>query len=289
MENTRKSTFRSQIILLPTYISIIGVLVFFGLLISVYMNVNNGKQVLKEQFQMSVYLRAESDSLQRDSLGKALKHIAGVKDVKYTSKEQGLIEWQKENGVNEADILGFNPIPDAYYLTFLEKYIQGDSLKNIKANIENSLVVREAFYKQAMADNLDKYARNIGLILSSITLLLGIISVLLIYQTVRITLYSKRYIIKSMQLVGATASFIRRPFIVQMLMLGVISGITASFIILFLSLYFTKNFEFLPWIDLNKQFVVTIISLTLLGAFISSISAYTAINKYLRMKIDDLI
>ncbi|MGZ5304629.1 MAG: cell division protein FtsX, partial [Bacteroidia bacterium] len=136
--------------------------------------------------------------------------------------------------------------------------------------------------------DIDKNVRIVGIVVLSFALLMGAVSIALINNTIRLTLYSKRFLIKSMQLVGATRNFIRKPFIIKGSVIGLLSSIFACILIAAALYIFTKYFPELKLIQNYTQLAALFAGIIVLGIFISSISSYFAINKYLKMKLDDL-
>ncbi|MCX6350407.1 MAG: permease-like cell division protein FtsX [Bacteroidetes bacterium] len=283
-----ESNRRRIISYLPAFLSISMVMFLAGLFGIFLMHVSSIKKEIKENILLSVYFKDEVKQADILRLQKELEAKQFVLKAEYISKEQGLKYWKDDLGKNPQDLLGFNPFPNSLDVKFKEEYVNDLHLNTLKKQLEENLFVREVSYDVDIVKNIDHNIRMIGLILLSISLLMIFVSLALINNTIRLTLYSKRFLIKSMQYVGATWWFIRRPFIMQGVILGLASGLFAcTLLATTLSLVY-HYFPVLNVLDGYLSIIVTLFVITITGMFISGVSSYFALNRYLRMKLDDL-
>lgn len=235
--------------------------------------------------ELGIYFKEEARDPDIFALQKQMESLHFVKSAQYISKEEALKIMQADE---EVKVLGFNPYPKSLSIRFDADFVTKDSLEKIKKKFENHITVREILYNKEQIENIDRNVRMAGIILLSLSLLMGIVSFLLINNTIRLTLYSKRFLIKSMQLVGATQGFIRKPFVMQGAILGLVSSLFAAALLVFSLWLFTIKFPELA--EIRNYFILSgfILGLISLGVFLSGLSSYFAINKYLRMKLDQL-
>jgi len=211
-----------------------------------------------------------------------------VLSSKIISKDEAIKMENQVEGGNMVDFLGYNPLFTSIALKLHEGYVIKDSLEKIKKFILQSNVVRDVTWPNIVVDQMNSNLRKIGIILGSISVLLLIIVIFLIDNTVRLAMFSNRFLIKTMQMVGATRSFITRPFDVRAFLNGLMSGIVAV-IGLWIIISFANNQ--LPVLSLlNDPLLLTLLmgGMIVLGIFISMISTHRSVVKYLKMHVDDL-
>ncbi|MEL7004083.1 MAG: permease-like cell division protein FtsX, partial [Bacteroidota bacterium] len=233
-------------------------------------------------------------SNQRIQIQKTLssKDYAAKKDdeiqISFVSKEEAADTFIKETGEDFSAFLGDNPLRDAYTLKISPEYHENEKLKTIKAELEQSNGIFEVVYVESLVDSINKNLTKISLFLLGFAAILLLVVVMLINNTIKLALFSQRFLIRSMQLVGAKAQFIQKPFLARAAIYGILAGLIAS-----VSLYVLMNFANTKIEDLatlqedNKIFILFGI-LLLLGALIGFSSTYRAINKYLKMSLDEL-
>lgn len=273
---------------LPAFLSITLVIFLGGLFGIFLLHAGKLKKEIKENLQLNVYFKDDAREADIIRLQKQMEAIPYVIGVKYTSKDEALKKWQQDLGENPMSVLDFNPFPNSLDVRFQSDYVAVDSLEQIKNKLEKNLSVREVTFDKAIVSNIDRNIKMVGLILLSFALLMGLVSITLINNTIRLTLYSKRFLIKSMQFVGATQNFIRRPFIIKGILLGFLSGIFAALLLmltLYIVTYYFPNLEALQnYIHIGLLLFLIII----IGIAVSGLSSYFAINRYLKLKLDDL-
>lgn len=283
-----KKRLRQRIIYFPAFVSVLVVLVVGGLFMSALISLWAGKSVLREEFQISLFFRNGVDSTRLASVINIIRREPAVKSANFVSAKEGLAIWELENGVGDAGLLGSNPIPNALYIKPREAWVNADSLNKLAAKYRQLPEIRDVDYRQSVLKNIDFYIQRGSVLLGSVSLVLILIAIILIYNTVRLLLYSRRFIIKSMQLVGATSGFIRRPVVGQMAGIGFMAGVFAAILVMLINYWLQNHYPLLDMVMKAYHFLPLIIILPLSGIILSGISAYFAVNKYLKMKLDDL-
>jgi len=278
--------YKRRISYLPTFFSISFVLFLGGLLGYFILNANAMKRNIKENIELSLYFNdnvSEADILKtRDKL----QTEPYVKKAEYISKEEGVKIWPL--GAEGVKLLGFNPIPNSIDVHFNSGFVVFDSLKTLKKALEKNPGIREVQFDENVVENIDKYVQTAGIILISLALMMGIVSIALINSAIRMNMYSRRFLIKSMQLVGATKNFIRRPIISTGIITGLCSAIFAALLLSALIYFIKQKFDFLFMIDNYLEIGALLAGMLILGVLITGLSSYFAINKYLKLKLDDL-
>lgn len=268
-------------------ISITLVLTMFGVLSSVLLFSNKISNYIKENVEISLILKDNLNEVDILQFQKRLDLQEYILKSEYVSKADAAEILKKEFG-DDLDLLGYNPLYSSINIHLKAAYANSDSLVNIENTLRSHIEVQEVHYFKGLVDILSKNIRNISIVLSSILLVLLIITITLIDSTIKLSMYSNRFLIKSMQLVGATRWFIIRPFILRGFLNGVLSGLLAVVLLLGIA-YYAQNYINLLF---NQQdifeFAALFIGLIVAGSLISGLSTFFAVHKYLRMKLDDL-
>jgi len=273
---------------ITTVVSISLVLFMLGLLGILLFHSQKIGNYVKENIGFTVILKdGVSDSTGMQVMA-AFKKAAFVKETKYISKEEAAVTLQKELGEDFVGFLGYNPLLPSIEILLNADFANADSLKIVERHILSTPGIKEVNYQRSLVDVVNANLRKVGLVILGFSFLLLIISIALINNTIRLSIFSKRFLIKTMQLVGATESFIRRPFLVT----GVISGLYgAAVALLMLVLTLFAAGQQLPEL-VNVQDMRLYAGLfgmvTVLGIVISWISTFFAVRKYLRLKADYL-
>ncbi len=243
---------------------------------------------VKENIGMSIILHdyiKEADILR---LQKSFETQPFVRSTRYISKEQAAKELQDELGEDFIQFIGYNPLPISIEVKLAADYANNDSIRAIESRIKSSEQIKEVWYQKNLISLVNENIRKISLIILGFALTLLFISLVLINNTIRLAVYSKRFLIKTMNLVGATENFIRLPFIKIGLVHGILSGLLA--VLMLSGLIYISNKEF-PEVHIfdNVELLVLLYGAVIaLGVAISFLSTVFAVNKYLRMKADRL-
>lgn len=273
--------------------SIIGVtLVLFLLGIVGWLVINAAKlgDYFRENVEVKVYLRGDLPA--KDSLA-LVQYFAGqpyVKSYNYVNKEEAKKKYMAEGNEDWSKILDYNPLPNAVFFNVKKEYAQVDSLENIKRNIEQSqtAVVSDVQYPKELVTNLNKNLRNVSLVLLAVAVILAIVVIVLIDNTIRLAMFSNRFLIKTMQMVGATRGFIARPLNVRAIVNGAISAMIAIVLIFILIRVVGNLVPEIAAVQSTSTLIMLFIVLILIGITITLFSTYRSVLKYLRMKLDEL-
>ncbi|MNX42890.1 Cell division protein FtsX [compost metagenome] len=191
-------------------------------------------------------------------------------------------------GEDFVNFLGYNPLLSTIDVYLKADYANNKSIDALKASIAKNPIVKEVIYQSSLIDMVNKNINTIGLIILGFAAILLIISVALINNTIRLAIYSQRFLIKSMQLVGATRNFIRKPFILVAALHGLIAAFIAILILLGILFYAQKEIPEMIILRNYTEFGIVLASLIGVGVFITAISTSFAVSKYLNLKIYDL-
>ncbi|PCH94664.1 MAG: cell division protein FtsX [Bacteroidetes bacterium] len=284
----RRKLYASSI---STVVSISLVLFMLGLVGLVVLTSEKLSVMVKENIGFSVYLKDKTKEVDIIKIQKSLDAAIYTKSTKYVSKEDAIKILQQDLDPEEDFISfldGHNPLPASIDVVLNSDYAHPDSILNIEAILLESEFVREVVYSKTLVDLVNENIKQISFFILGFSLLLFLIAIALINNTIRLTLYSKRFLIQTMQLVGATKRFIRKPFILT----GILHGIFASFIAIALlnGMLFLAQREMNELIELQDVALISYLfgGILITGVFLSWISTYLALRKYLRMKTNEL-
>ena len=272
---------------LTSVISISLVLFLLGLILLIGMLGNKLSVYVKENLSFSIVLKDNQKETEIKKMQKSLD-LPFIKSTEYISKEQAAKELEEELGENPEIFLGFNPLQASIEVKLHSEYANPDSLQVIEKKIRNYTSVSELLYRKDMMEIVHNNMKRLGLILLTLAAVLMIISFVLISNTIRLLIYSKRFLIHTMKLVGATSGFIRRPFVKY----NIVSGIFASILAILMltgALYYLQNElkGFIQILDMQTLLLVYV-AVFALGIVLSVIATIFAVNKYLRMGVDKL-
>lgn len=243
---------------------------------------------LKESFQLQLELKEninESDIIQYRKL---LESEIFVKKVDYISKEQAVELMKEDLGENFIELLGFNPLFASLNVSLNAAYANPDSLVWINEKIRASNNVKDIVYDISLIESISKNSGKIAMITLGILSIFFVIALLLIDSTIRLAMFSNRFLIRSMKLVGATNWFIIKPFIFRGIFNGFVSGFLASLALIGLLIYAEKSLLLTTLFDQPQNLIYIILILIALGMLISWISTQRAVSKYLNSKLEDL-
>jgi cell division transport system permease protein len=263
----------------------------FGLLI---LHSNKLKDAIRENITIQVYLDkfvTENDKIRISKLLSQKKYVAKDGDkslVEFISKEDAAKMFIESTGEDFIEFLGDNPLRDAFTIKIHPSYQQVDSLKNIESELSSIDAVFEIVYVQNLVQSINKNITKISLALVGFTLILLITIVILINNTIKLALFSQRFLIRSMQLVGAKSGFIISPFVKRAAFQGFLSGLIAALLLFGLVSYANSVIEELKQLLSINEFLILLAFILVLGMAIGIISTYSAVKKYLKMSLDEL-
>lgn len=263
----------------------------FGLLL---LHANQLKELIQQNIEVQVYLNKYITENQRIKINKTLANKDyvlkedGIPQIAYISKEEAAQQFIEETGEDFTNFLGENPLRDAYSIKINAEFHEPDKLAGIKKDIEGISGVFEVTYIESLVDSINKNVTKISIVLASFALILLLTVIMLINNTIKLALFSQRFLIRSMQLVGATARFIQRPFLYRATLHGILAGIFAALILIGLMQYANQKIEDLSSLQDPENTLYLLLSLLLIGGFIGFLSTFRAVRKYLKMSLDEL-
>ncbi len=249
------------------------------------------EKLVRENVSVQVYLKNE---LSKEDLAKIQKSIREKSylltdsEIQFISKDEAAKKFIQATGNDFKKFLGENPLRDAFVVKISEPYHNKEGLAKIKADLEKLNGVFQVDYQESLIESINKNVGKIGLIVMGLVAALLVIVVLLIHNTLRLALFSQRFLIRSMQLVGATRWFIQWPFLMRAAMYGLIAGALASGLIVSLLYFATQRVEELKLIQNNERLGWLCASLLLTGMLVAFVSSFQAVNKYLKLSLDEL-
>ena len=298
MSKTHKSNSLAEI---STIFGMTLLLTLFGVFVYFMVTANKKSAEIKEQLSMDIIFHENIDETTVKMMEKKLKSMTGVvKSALYVSKEDAQKLMMKHVGEDAFEILdGVNPLPSSIHVNLTSDYVNPDSANNFSYLISkgNEHIISEVAFNESQFLEIGNVFKNFELIMIFIASVLLIIAILLIYNTIRLAVFSKRFMIRTMQLVGAKSYFIRRPFIYRAFYQGFISGLLA--ILFLVSLWY--SFTYInpsiiislssESVELNKEvihFVSIAAGILIVGVLVSVISTYFALNKFIWVKSEKL-
>ncbi|WP_158990612.1 MULTISPECIES: ABC transporter permease [unclassified Mucilaginibacter] len=283
-----ESAKKTKTIYISTVFGIAMVLLMVGLLGLILVHANNLKRYVKENIVLNIFVddaAHETDVLQ---LQKQLETNPMVKQTQYVSKELAARNLQKDLGEDFVKFLGYNPLSPSLDVYLKADYANNADIEKFKAELLKNPLVKEVKYQQSLVDEMNQNITSISLVILVFAGIFVILSVALINNTIRLAIYSQRFLIKSMQLVGATKGFIRKPFLLYGIWHGLLGGLIAVMILIGTLYFADKQIPDLIILQSYTEFGIVFLGVIGLGIFISGFSTFLAVNKFLRLKIYDL-
>ena len=284
-QRLKKRIFSSWI---TSMISITLVLIMLGTLGLVLINAGRLSDYVREKIGFTLVLHDDIREAEVARLQKILTATPYVKSTRYIDKETAAKELTEDLGEDFSEFLGFNPLFASIEVKLYAPYTTSDSLKVIEQKFLEYPQVKEVFYQKNLVSVINQNVRKISLILVVISGLMLFIFVALINNTIRISVYSQRFSINTMQMVGAGNSFIRKPFLQRSLYWGIYGAVMANLVIL--TGFYTYKKELTGIVSTSDLFVSALVFALViaLGMLISFLSTWFAVNKFLKMKFDEL-
>lgn len=286
MPKKSDSIFNMQFI--TSSISTTLVLLLLGMVVFFVLSANNLSNYVRENISFTILISDDMKEAEALKLQSAMAEKNYVRKSIYISKEQALKEQTEAMGTDPAEFLGYNPFTASIEIKLKAAYAHTDSIAWIEKEILTNKKVMEISYPENLLDSVNRNIQRLSLFLIGLASLLTLISFALINNTIRLAVYSKRFLIHTMKLVGASWRFIRRPFLLRNLWIGMLAAAIADAILL-ASAYTLVNYE-PQLIDIITPSTLLTVMMTVFvfGVTITSMCAYFSINKYLRMKASTL-
>ena len=286
MAKKTDSFFNMQFI--TSSISTMLVLLLLGMVVFFVLSANNLSTYVRENISFTVLVSDDMKEPEVLKFQKKLNEKVYVKESVYISKEKALQEQTEAMGTDPAEFLGYNPFTASIEIKLNAEYANSDSIAWIEKEITSNKKVMEVSYPQDLLDSVNRNIRKVSMFLLGLAALLTLISFALINNTIRLAIYSKRFLIHTMKLVGASWGFIRRPFLLRNIWIGVLSGVMADAVLMGMAYMLVKNEPQLIEVMTPASLLVVMVSVFIFGLAITSLCAYISINKYLRMKASAL-
>ena len=242
----------------------------------------------RENIPMSVYFKDEAKPEDLKKFEEEVKKSAYIKDIVFVHKDSAAVTQQEVIGEDFVHFLGFNPLQNSFDLHFKGNYVEQDSIKSIELTFKENPLVEDVVYDRQLVDLVNKNIKTITFWILVISGFLAFVAMLLINSSLRLSIYSKRFIIKTMQMVGATKSFIRRPFIWTSIKLGIIGSFLAVIGVIALTYYVDSKFPTLLLIKEYQSLIIVCAGIFIVGIVITYISTFFATQRFLNLKSDDL-
>lgn len=285
-KNNSVSYFDMQFI--TSSISTTLVLLLLGLVVFFVLAAHNLSIYVRENINFSVLISDDMKEADILKLQKRLGKEPFVKQTEYISKKQALKEQTEAMGTDPEEFLGYNPFTASIEIKLHSDYANSDSIAKIEKLIKKNTNIQEVLYQRELIDLVNENIRNISLVLLTLAVVLTLISFALINNTIRLAIYSKRFLIHTMKLVGASWGFIRRPFLRRNIWSGVLAGIMADAILMGAAYWLVSYEPELIRVITPEVMLLVSGSVLVFGIIITFLCAYLSINKYLRMKASTL-
>ena len=269
-------------------LSIALVLFLLGILGVLVLNTKKMADHFKEQITISVFLKESAKEVEINQLQKSLAMADYTKTATFVSKEEAAKVHSEEIGENFMDFLGYNPLKNSIDVNLNADFVSPDQIEEIAEEIAIKNYVDEISYDKPLVGLLSDNVKKISFWILIASAIFTFIAVLLINSSIRLSIYSKRFIIKTMQMVGATKTFIRRPFIWTNIKLGMLGSLIALLAMAGVLYYFNDVFPELQLFSDPTIMVILFVGVFILGLLISLISTYFATQRFLNLRTDEL-
>ena len=269
-------------------ISIALVLFMVGLLSVLVLNARTLAKEMRENFTFTLLLKSDAAEVDVRQLVKELQLKEYVKEAEYISKDEAANLLQQDLGEDFVEFLGYNPLTDALDIRLNADYVNTTEIERIKAELSANPLVTEVVYDPNLIQLVNENIERIGLLLLGAILLLLFIAIALINSSIRLTIYSRRFLIKTMQLVGATRNFIQKPFLARSVRLGIVGAVLAAALMVLAGVVANNYLPELIALLTPTILIVVFVVMIGMGVLISLVSTWFAVNKFLKIKTDEI-
>jgi len=263
----------------------------FGLLLMMTKNLTT---IIQENVEMQVFL---NKNLSQNEITKIIKTLSskdyvikkeGISQVSHITKEEAAKEFYEETGEDFVEFLGDNPLRDVVVIKISPDFHESQNLVEIKKEIGFIRGVHEVTYIESLVSSIRENVKKVSFVLIGFSVILLTVVVILINNTIKLALFSQRFLIRSMQLVGATTNFIRKPFLMRASLFGLVSAILAIGLLASLMKYLNTEVDGLLDLLQLEQLIILGTGIVLVGIFVGFMSTFAAIRKYMKMSLDEL-
>lgn len=277
-----KSSYFSVIVSISLVLFLLGCL---GLLI---LNTNKVSNYFKEKAAITLYLKQDVKKEGILNLQKSIDKEAFTKSTKFISKEDAAEIYKEENGEDFMDFLGYNPLQNAIDINVKADFVTPEKMEEIEAIYNSNQFVADVSYDKPLVDLLTKNVKRISLFILIFSSLATLVVIVLINSSIRLSVYSKRFTIKTMQMVGATKHFIRKPFIWRSIRLGIFGAILALTELALVIFYLNRHFPEFGLVENQLELAILFGSVFIIGILITWFSTFFATQRFLNLRTDEL-
>ena len=279
-----ESANKTKAIYISTVFGLAMVLLMIGLLGLLLVEANNLSRYVKENIVLNIYVDDVAHETDVLELKKQIEANPMVKQTQYVTKELAARNLQKDLGEDFVKFLGYNPLSQSLDVYLKADYANNKDIERFKTELLKNPLVKDVKYQQSLVDQMNQNLTSISIVILVFAGIFVVLSVALINNTIRVAIYSERFLIKSMQLVGATKAFIRKPFVLYGIWHGLLGGLIAVLVLVGTLSVAYKEIPDLIILRNYTEFGIIFLFIIGLGIFISGISTYMAVNKFLRKK-----
>ncbi|MBK7028214.1 MAG: cell division protein FtsX [Bacteroidales bacterium] len=269
-------------------ISIMLVLYMLGLLGLIILHASKLSEYVRENISITVLLKEDVNDEMVLNFRQRLEQTGYVKSSRYITRDEAAKELTKDLGEDFVQFLGYNPLPPTIDLQLKSEYANTDSIAKIEKRLITNRIVKEVVYQKSLIDEVNSNISKITLVILGFSLILLLIAIILIHNTIRLSIYARRFIIRSMQLVGATEAFIRWPFILRSMLHGLYAGILSVALLVGTLWLAQQKIPELANLQDSYQFGLFFLLILIGGIILSAFSTLFAVRRFLRMKSDSL-
>lgn len=275
---------KTKTVYISTIFSIALVLVMLGMLGLILVHAKNLSNYVKENIVLNIIVDEGAKETDVLAFQKELNANTMVRQTQYVNKEMAAHNLTQDLGEDFVNFLGYNPLLSTVDVYLKADYANNQSIDALKKSIAKNPLVKEVIYQSSLIDMVNKNINTIGLVILVFAAILTLISIALINNTIRLAIFSQRFLIKSMQLVGATKNFIRKPFILYAGLHGLIAAFVAIIILLGILYFAIQELPELKILANYTEFGIVLLGMIAAGLVIASLSTWFAVSKYLRLK-----
>lgn len=273
---------------LTSIISISLVIFLIGATTLMVLLTNELSVYIRENLTLSIVLKDDVKTADIQKLQKNLDACPYTNTTQYIDKETAAKELAEELGQDPTEFLGYNPLLGSLEMTLKSDYANNDSIAIIEQSLQRLPEVKEIIYQKDLIDTINQNVRRISVVLLGLSTLLILISYALISNTVRLSVYAKRFLIHTMKLVGATGAFIRKPFLMQGIVTGLISAILAMGMLSSILFLLRDELSQLLSIESMNALLISFVVMIISGITITTIATHLSVSRYLRLHVDDM-
>lgn len=269
-------------------LSIFLVLFLLGILGLFVINSKRLSDNFKEEIAMTIFFKNEANDTVLKAFGEEMKTAKFAKNFVYVTKEEAAAQHKEVIGEDFMQFLGVNPLQNSFDIHLKADYVVNDSIAKIENRLKKNPMIADIVYDKQLVTLVNDNVKNISMWILIISGIFAFVSVLLINSSMRLSIYANRFIIKTMQMVGATKSFIRKPFITRSIILGIIGSVLAIIALVGVLIYIETNFPNLGILQDKMLIGLVLLAVLVLGIVISWISTFFATQRFLNLRTDDL-